>query len=85
MSTMTLRGIDEKTAAALKDKARHEGTSVNAVALRLLRQTLGLEKPRRNAIHNDLDHLAGSWSATDAADFSNATAPFEAIDENLWR
>ena len=85
MSTMTLRGIDEKTAAALKDKARHEGTSANAVALRLLRQTLGLEKPRRNAIHNDLDHLAGTWSAADAADFSNATAPFEAIDENLWR
>jgi plasmid stability protein len=44
MATMTLRGIDEQTARALKERASREGASVNAVTLRLLRESLG----RRN-------------------------------------
>jgi plasmid stability protein len=85
MSNMTLRGLDEKTAAALKDKARQEGTSVNTLTLHLLRQSLGLEKRRRSTIHTDLDHLAGTWNAAEAEEFTQSTAPFEKVDEDLWR
>jgi plasmid stability protein len=85
MTTMTLRGIDEKTAEALKERATREGTSVNAVTLRILRESLGLDKRKRNVIYNDLDHLAGTWSREQAAEFERNTAVFEKVDEEIWK
>ena len=85
MNTMTLRGIDDETSSALKRKAQQEGTSVNALTVHLLRQSLGLEKRRRTVSHHDLDHLAGTWSEADAEAFANTTAVFEKVDEELWK
>jgi plasmid stability protein len=85
MFTMTLRGIDEKTAEALKERAQKEGTSVNAVTLRLIRESLGLDKRKRNVIYNDLDHLAGTWSQEEVAEFERNTAVFEKVDEEIWK
>lgn len=85
MATMTLRGIDETTAAALKEKARREESSINTVTLRILREALGLEKKKRRVVHTDLDHLAGTWSAEDAAEFERNTAAFETVDEAMWK
>jgi hypothetical protein len=82
---MTLRGVDEAIAGALKEKARQEDSSVNAVMLRILRESLGIEKKRRGAVYHDLDHLAGTWSDQDAAEFENATAVFEKVDEDMWK
>jgi plasmid stability protein len=82
---MTLRGVDDTVAAALKERARREETSVNAVMLRILRESLGLEKKKRTAVYTDLDHLAGTWSDEDAAAFANATAVFEKVDEEMWK
>jgi plasmid stability protein len=85
MPTMTLRGIDEKTAEALKERAQKEGTSVNAVPLRLIRESLGLDKRRRNVVYDDLDHLAGTWSQEEVAEFERNTAVFEKVDEDIWK
>ena len=85
MTTMTLRGIDDAVASALKEKARREDTSVNAVMLKILKESLGIEKKRRTVVYDDLDHLAGTWSAQDAAEFKNATAVFEKVDEDMWK
>jgi len=82
---MTLRGIDETTATALKEKARQEQTSVNSVTLKILKEALGVEKKKRNVIHNDLNHLAGTWSAQEEEEFSQNTAGFETIDEDMWK
>ena len=48
MSVMTVRGIDDKVLRALKEKAKKEGTSVNATLLRVLREALGLEKKNKD-------------------------------------
>ena len=85
MTTMTLRGIDDSVSGALKEKARQEGSSVNTVMLRILKESLGIEKKKRNAVYHDLDHLAGTWSAQDAAEFERATAVFEKVDEDMWK
>ena len=85
MATMTLRGIDDQTAQALKERASRDGVSVNAVTLRLLRETLGLEKRRRSVTYSDLDHLAGTWSREEEAEFNRNTAIFEQVDEELWK
>jgi hypothetical protein len=85
MATMTLRGIDERTAGALKERAKKEDTSVNTVMLKILKESLGLEKKKRRVLYDDLDHLAGTWSSRDAAEFEQATALFEAVDEDMWK
>ena len=85
MATMTLRGVDERCAEALKERAKEEGTSLNSLVLRLLRESLGLEKKRRNVVYTDLDPLAGTWSDADAAEFAQATSVFEKVDEEMWR
>ena len=59
--------------------------SVNRHALELLRRGLGLVPRSRGERHHDLDHLAGTWSETDAREFADALAAFEQIDEALWR
>lgn len=83
MATMTLRGIDEQIADALKKRAQKENTSVNTVMLKVLKESLGMEKKKRMIQYDDLDHLAGSWSSQDAAEFEQATAPFEAVDGDM--
>lgn len=85
MATMTLRGIDDAISGALKEKARREDTSVNTVMLRILKESLGIEKKKRNVVYDDLDHLAGTWSSNDLTEFENATAAFEKVDEDMWK
>ena len=85
MATMTLRGIDDAISGALKERARREDTSVNTVMLRILKESLGIEKKKRIVIHNDLDHLAGTWDSNDFTEFESATAVFEKVDEEMWK
>lgn len=85
MGSMTLRNIDERIAEALKERARKEDTSVNTVMLRILKESLGFEKKKRSMIYDDIDHLAGTWSAQDAAEFERDTALFEAVDKDMWK
>lgn len=85
MATITLRGIDERIAAALKEKARKEGTSVNALMLQVIKASLGIEKKKRGEEYDNLDHLTGTWSIKDAAEFERATAVFETVDEEMWK
>ena len=85
MTTMTLRGIDDTVSGALKDRARQEDTSVNTLMLRIIKESLGIEKKKRGTVYHDLDHLAGTWSAQDAAEFESATAVFEKVDEDMWK
>jgi len=85
MGAITIRGIDETTARILKERARKEGVSVNAVLLKTLRESLGLEKRRRTVIYDDLDHLAGTWSEKDFVEFQKRIADFEIVDEKMWK
>ena len=85
MGTITIRGIDETTARILKERAKKEGTSVNAVLLKTLRKSLGLEKKGKTLIYDDLDHLAGTWSKKDFIEFQKRMADFEIVDKKMWK
>ena len=94
MSNLSVRGINPANFSALKAMAAQERTSVNALLLRMIDQGLGntednikgkaLNKPTVRR-YDDLDALAGAWGAQDAADFAAATAPFEALEPDLWK
>ena len=85
MNTMTIRGLDDITVKALKEKAKKEGSSINAALIKLVQENLGIKNKKRTVIYNDLDHLAGTWSDKDCKEFLKATADFEKIDKNLWK
>jgi len=85
LSTMTIRGLDDLTIKALKEKAKQEGTSVNAALVKLLQEEMGLKKKKRTVIYNDLDHLAGTWSDKDYKEFQKRIKDFEKIDETMWK
>lgn len=85
MTTMTLRGIDEPLAHTLKEMARNQGISLNALALRLIREASGIDKLKRTLVHYDLDTLAGTWCKEDVVAFQAAIHPLETIDEEMWK
>lgn len=84
MTTMTLRGIDDLLADTLKEQARQKGVSLNTLALQLIRKAVGLDKPKRVNLYDDLDSLAGTWCAENEAEFQNATSSLSSIDKDLW-
>ena len=60
---------DKYISRILKDKAKREGTSVNSLLLRIVKEGLGMAKRKRNVIHSDLDHLTGGWSEEEYLEF----------------
>ena len=85
MTTMTIRGLDDVTIKALKEKAKKEGSSVNAALVKLIQEGLGIKKKKRSVVYTDLDELAGTWSDKDYQEFVQATADFTKIDEDVWK
>jgi len=53
MGAMTIRGLDDVTMKALRDKAKQEGSSINAALLKILRKELGIEKGRVYTFHKN--------------------------------
>lgn len=48
------------------------------MTLRLIRESLDLDKRKRNIVYDDLDPLAGTWSQKEVA-------VFEEVDEDIWK
>ena len=86
VANISLRGIDNETAARLKEEAKRRRVSVNALILDLIKS--GVEagsRMRRRRVYHDLDALAGTWTAEEASEFLKAVADFEEVDQELWR
>ena len=86
MTTLSVRGIYEQTTQLIKQEAKRRGISMNTLILELIRDGIS---SRFEVIHpptfNDLDHLAGTWTPEEAAEFIKTQQDFEKIDEKLWR
>ena len=85
MPAMTLRGLNEEEAQWLREEARRNEISLNALLLRLVREAAGLVKRPRLRRFNDLDTLAGVWTEEQAAAFTTALEDTERIDPEMWK
>jgi hypothetical protein len=77
----TVRGIPITLDAALRERARAEGKSLNETAVEALAEgagLLGAPKKRRS-----LGDIAGTWKADKA--FEAAIAAQDRVDEDLWK
>lgn len=84
MGQLSIRDLDDATAARLKSEARRRGQSLNRYIHLLLRQA-PLPAASTKANHLDLDSLAGQWTAAQGKAFEKAVAPFCKVDPSLWR
>ncbi|MEA2559468.1 MAG: hypothetical protein QOH06_972 [Acidobacteriota bacterium] len=81
--TITIRDLDEASAAWIAHEAKRRGVEEQAVLKDLIRQSIGHE--RGLPVYRDLDDLAGTWTAEEAAEFRKATEHFSRVDQDLWR
>jgi len=81
MRALTIRNVPREVAEALEREKHRRGVSLNQTVIELLSQGLGVGRPRSNG----LAALAGTWSEAEFRRFEEATAPFGAIDPDLWR
>jgi hypothetical protein len=81
-SNFNLRGIPSEIMTLLKQEAKRLDTSVNSLVLKMVERGLGFSSEK--IAYHDLDHLAGSWSASEEKIFKKNTHSFEQIDEDLW-
>lgn len=84
MNAITLRNIPREIQEAIQRRAREEGLSFNKTVLRMLEEALGLRRGKSGGLHHDLDHLAGTWSQAEAAEFDATLAEQRRIDPELW-
>jgi len=81
MKTLTVRDVPPEVAEALEREKRRRGESLNRTVIELLSQSLGVGTTRSNG----LGRLAGTWTEEEFQEFERAVAPFEEIDDELWR
>lgn len=81
IKALTIRNLPPNLAEALEQEKRRRGTSLNQTVIDLLGQGLGTRGIRSNR----LGSLVGGWTEEEFRDFERATAPFEEVDEELWR
>lgn len=85
---ITIRDMPEELEKRIEALADEQGTSLAQTVIRLLLRATGLRDPggerERPARHHDLDDLAGTWSAEDAAAFDGALAELRRIDPDVW-
>lgn len=86
MGSISIRGVDEKLAALLKEKASLEHKSVNQFVLDTLKIQLGLKKEKRFTQEwSDLDSLFGKWSKEEFSQIQEKIDNERQIDEEIWK
>ena len=84
MKSITLHKLDDDLAGELELLARREGVSINRLVKRLLRASLGLEKPAAIDRRADFEDLFGGWSEEEEQRFKRRLADLERIAPDEW-
>jgi len=87
MSTnITIQDLDDTTVKWISEEAERRGISVESLVVELIRKGINTDQETSPLqTYYDLDSLAGTWSEEQEAEFLNAVADFEQVDEKLWQ
>jgi hypothetical protein len=77
----TIRGIPESIDAAVRERAKAEGKSLNEVAVEALTEGLGLGEA--DVVRRDVSDIAGTWRKDKATEA--ALAAQDEVDGDLWK
>jgi len=82
MTTITLRNIPPQLQEVIQRRAETAGLSFSKTVIRMLEEAA--EQRSIPVLHHDLDHLAGTWTAEEAAVFDAALAAQRRVDPEIW-
>lgn len=77
----TVRAVPDAIDHALRQRAKREAKSLDAVVVEALAR--GLELDAESTPYADLDQLIGTWQ--EDPDFDRAVADFGRVDEDAWK
>ena len=77
----TIRSVPDAIDRAVRQRAKREDKSLNAVVVEALAR--GLDLDTKPAEYEDLDHLIGTWQEDPG--FDDAVAAFERVDADAWK
>jgi len=84
MKAITVRSIPPDVARQVAARAKERGTSASRTIIRILEEYFQCGPNGRDDLHHDLDDLAGSWSAEQAAGFDALLREQRAIEPDAW-
>ena len=84
--TIHLDVHDESVIHWIEAESQRTGCSIEQVVAQLIKSGIAATHPHgsHNAMQ-DIDALAGGWSASDAEEFQKNSAPFRQIDTTMWQ
>jgi hypothetical protein len=85
MANLSVRGVGEQSLRKLRQTAKRRGISLNRLIAEILNGETGTGGRTQSVEHEDLDQLAGTWTAWEAREFDRANATFGQVDEDHWR
>ncbi|MBI4483238.1 MAG: hypothetical protein HY652_10140 [Acidobacteria bacterium] len=86
MKVVTLRNLPPELVRRIRRKAREKHLSINKTVIGLLGENMGMTRKKKDqALHHDLDSLAGSWTKEEASAFDQALTRQRSIDPELWK
>lgn len=85
-STLTIRNLPPDVAKVIRQRATKNKTSLNRAVLGILEELVPARaEGGKRHIYHDLDSLAGSWCAEEAAEFEKALGGQREVDEEMWK
>ena len=84
MKTLTIRGVDDDLIRVIKETSKNQNESMNQTIVKLIKKSIGIAEKSIFPTYNDLDDLAGTWSAEDEELFNQSIQGFEEVDEEMW-
>jgi|WetSurMetagenome_2_1015567.scaffolds.fasta_scaffold807336_2 hypothetical protein len=86
IASLTIDNLNPETLTRLLGEAERRGVDVNVLVKEIIQDRLGpVAKSNATQPQHDLDALAGTWSAEEAAGFLATLSDMRQCDEDLWR
>ncbi len=84
--SLTIDNLNPEILTRLNCEAQRRGVDVKVLVKEMIQDRLGpVAESSANQTNHDLDALAGTWSAEEAAGFLAMIADMRQCDEELWK
>ena len=83
---LTITELDQTAEEWIEHEAQRTGLPIETIARQLIYRGLEItRRQNRQERYHDLDSLAGTWSSDEVAQFRNAIADLNQVDQTLWQ